>query len=101
MKKAGLRRPIINILFCFQCIGSGWGTWIRTKILGVRVRCSTVELSPTEAIDRSEEHTSELQSRRYLGCRLLLEKKDNSRRRHTCRSVPVHKQHALRVRDAP
>jgi hypothetical protein len=29
----------------------GWGTWIRTKILGVRVRCSTVELFPTEAIE--------------------------------------------------
>src|SRR3712207_8110365 len=29
---------------------------------------------------RSEEHTSELQSRQYLACRLLLEKKiDNSR----------------------
>src|ERR1700730_5357991 len=26
----------------------GWGTWIRTKIDGVRVRCSTVELSPTQ-----------------------------------------------------
>src|SRR3712207_8994478 len=28
---------------------------------------------------RSEEHTSELQSRQYLVCRLLLEKKTNSR----------------------
>src|SRR3712207_8786934 len=28
-----------------------------------------------EAPDRSEEHTSELQSRQYLVCRLLLEKK--------------------------
>src|SRR3712207_7279596 len=27
-------------------------------------------------IDRSEEHTSELQSRQYLVCRLLLEKKN-------------------------
>ncbi len=27
---------------------SGWETWIRTKINGVRVRCSTVELSPNE-----------------------------------------------------
>jgi hypothetical protein len=27
----------------------GWGTWIRTKIDGVRVRCSTVELSPTRS----------------------------------------------------
>src|SRR3712207_8554535 len=35
---------------------------------------------PTEIItapERSEEHTSELQSRQYLVCRLLLEKKKN------------------------
>src|SRR3712207_8955727 len=31
-----------------------------------------------EVIRRSEEHTSELQSRQYLVCRLLLEKKKNS-----------------------
>src|SRR3712207_9273804 len=30
---------------------------------------------------RSEEHTSELQSRQYLVCRLLLEKKKNDHRR--------------------
>src|SRR5258707_4431915 len=29
-------------------------------------------------IDRSEEHTSELQSRQYLVCRLLLEKKNTN-----------------------
>src|SRR3712207_7375444 len=29
-------------------------------------------------IGRSEEHTSELQSRQYLVCRLLLEKKNNA-----------------------
>src|SRR5258707_1767295 len=35
---------------------------------------------------RSEEHTSELQSRQYIVCRLLLEKKDN-----TCgRCMPPH-----------
>src|SRR3712207_9025401 len=31
--------------------------------------------SPTMMSNRSEEHTSELQSRQYLVCRLLLEKK--------------------------
>src|SRR3712207_7258971 len=36
------------------------------------------ELSLTEV--RSEEHTSELQSRQYLVCRLLLEKKQSRRR---------------------
>src|SRR3712207_8980996 len=30
-----------------------------------------------DAAERSEEHTSELQSRQYLVCRLLLEKKKN------------------------
>src|SRR3712207_7760628 len=29
-------------------------------------------------LERSEEHTSELQSRQYLVCRLLLEKKNNT-----------------------
>src|SRR3712207_8010541 len=34
---------------------------------------SAIRLDP---VDRSEEHTSELQSRQYLVCRLLLEKKN-------------------------
>src|SRR5258707_11830382 len=33
--------------------------------------------------DRSEEHTSELQSRQYLVCRLLLEKKKIKEAKHT------------------
>src|SRR3712207_7767630 len=33
-------------------------------------------------MDRSEEHTSELQSRQYLVCRLLLEKKKNNDTRY-------------------
>src|SRR3712207_7100035 len=40
---------------------------------------------------RSEEHTSELQSRQYLVCRLLLEKKNDrctrSQRFYVCRTV--------------
>src|SRR5690606_3229120 len=37
--------------------------------------------NPWEAFARSEEHTSELQSRENLVCRLLLEKKNNRSRR--------------------
>src|SRR3712207_7850034 len=37
---------------------------------------------------RSEEHTSELQSRQYLVCRLLLEKKKNNNR--TLQSLLFH-----------
>src|SRR3712207_7548747 len=38
--------------------------------------------SVTWAVRRSEEHTSELQSRQYLVCRLLLEKKNRTASRH-------------------
>src|SRR3712207_6848816 len=41
---------------------------------GVRQWC-TLGLERLRAHQRSEEHTSELQSRQYLVCRLLLEKK--------------------------
>src|SRR5258705_3185909 len=37
-------------------------------------------MSAADSAQRSEEHTSELQSLRHLVCRLLLEKKKNQRR---------------------
>src|SRR5262245_64241896 len=56
----------------------------------VRDRDGTPSLTPgavaQEGADRSEEHTSELQSLRHLVCRLLLEKKNNSL--NTCRLQP-------------
>src|SRR5437870_13397682 len=47
---------------------------------GAAVTCSGCKLSPNRSasclgLSRSEEHTSELQSRGHLVCRLLLEKK--------------------------
>src|SRR3712207_8514559 len=41
-------------------------------------------------MSRSEEHTSELQSRQYLGCRLLLEKK-----KHTSSVSVVYRRSSL------
>src|SRR5690606_5167641 len=43
--------------------------------LRIAVICSTVVPAYSAAIRRSEEHTSELQSRENLVCRLLLEKR--------------------------
>src|SRR3712207_7171719 len=40
-----------------------------------RPRLVDVDRGKDSAVGRSEEHTSELQSRQYLVCRLLLEKK--------------------------
>src|SRR3712207_7513030 len=42
---------------------------------------------PSPVASRSEEHTSELQSRQYLVCRLLLEKK---KRKHTTLITYIH-----------
>src|SRR3712207_6891719 len=42
---------------------------------------------------RSEEHTSELQSRQYLVCRLLLEKKKKQSRVHPLRLDDMHLPH--------
>src|SRR5690554_7159752 len=44
-------------------------------IHGVKHKAQTVKLTSNEEFMRSEEHTSELQSRPHLVCRLLLEKK--------------------------
>src|SRR3712207_7467292 len=56
---------------------------------GVVVFCRQLKfLAARVSLDRSEEHTSELQSRQYLVCRLLLEKKKCT---HWCTftSVPI------------
>src|SRR3712207_6902606 len=51
----------------------------RVGIRDHRAELQHVELaSPVAGAARSEEHTSELQSRQYLVCRLLLEKKKHT-----------------------
>src|SRR3712207_7018673 len=49
-----------------------------SKALGI-TKASIHYHFPTKADLRSEEHTSELQSRQYLVCRLLLEKKNQAK----------------------
>src|SRR5258707_7718140 len=54
-------------------------------------------IEPATAVDhrRSEEHTSELQSRQYLVCRLLLEKKrkitEEHRHVYMCKSKHIYR----------
>src|SRR2546430_11394536 len=45
---------------------------------GVASRAARLRARPLSRLDRSEEHTSELQSQSNLVCRLLLEKKKNT-----------------------
>src|SRR3712207_6863949 len=58
-----------SLLFVSVAVGP-LGRWAELLVLGW-VACG-----------RSEEHTSELQSRQYLVCRLLLEKKKNTQASH-------------------
>src|SRR2546429_7120219 len=56
--------------------------------LGVRVCALRGELDAAAFDGRSEEHTSELQSRLHLVCRLLLEKKKKSLQTAPAESTP-------------
>src|SRR3712207_9086349 len=54
-----------------------WSTraWAaRTRARSTRTSCARARAPCSSSRRRSEEHTSELQSRQYLVCRLLLEK---------------------------
>src|SRR5205809_4165069 len=71
-----LRQPPRSTLFPYTTLfRSGRATWsdalrFRTVNGGI-----TLDLPAGLSTERSEEHTSELQSRLHLVCRLLLEKK--------------------------
>src|SRR3712207_8634877 len=80
-----IRRPPRSTLFpyttLFRSVGRSAAHGIRARPEWLRRRDEGLprprERAPTRAgrRGRSEEHTSELQSRQYLVCRLLLEKK--------------------------
>src|SRR5258707_15812770 len=70
-----IRRPPRSTLFPYT-------TLFRSRTSPPPVSCrSAGDGRGSSAATRSEEHTSELQSRQYLVCRLLLEKKKNPSRR--------------------
>src|ERR1035438_10555983 len=58
-------------------------------------------LAASEGVDRSEEHTSELQSLRHLVCRLLLEKKTKKKTQVRSMEITASSAHvACRVTDS-
>src|SRR2546429_5255649 len=50
----------------------------RIGLIAARCGMTLPATPPADYVSRSEEHTSELQSRLHLVCRLLLEKKKNT-----------------------
>src|SRR5258707_9747930 len=93
-----IRRPPRSTLFPYT-------TLFRSRPEGLR---SIVErlhaLGRAQQADRcllvrSEEHTSELQSRQYLVCRLLLEKKKNIERENLDHASNANIRHSARAAD--
>src|SRR3712207_8114776 len=72
----------------YEGIGEGFENEIRVQVTAYRNRENEIRITdiqvehedtPEVGGMRSEEHTSELQSRQYLVCRLLLEKKKKTK----------------------
>src|SRR3712207_7085288 len=93
-----IRRPPRSTLFPYTTLFRSWRSWssltppaeIRSALgMGTSRNLTEAVGTPARAAPgtngRSEEHTSELQSRQYLVCRLLLEKKTR---------VPRHLRHS-------
>src|SRR3712207_7780862 len=87
-----IRRPPRSTLFPYTTLFRSWwsdelGRDLPPGTFGENLTVSDLEsaavcvgdrLEVGRAVLRSEEHTSELQSRQYLVCRLLLEKKKHT-----------------------
>src|SRR2546422_6023162 len=73
-----IRRPPRSTLFPYTTLFRSLGAGTVPRAGAVRGRAVPLPGAPAELLgpeQRSEEHTSELQSRLHLVCRLLLEKK--------------------------
>src|SRR3712207_7953653 len=89
-----IRRPPRSTLFPYTTLfrsGTTFGSMVRQRaaegrrlamreLLWLVAAAVLVALALPSAASRSEEHTSELQSRQYLVCRLLLEKTELAHR---------------------
>src|SRR5947209_11594014 len=93
-----LRRPPRSTLFPYTTLFRSHGLW-RSRARGLVVRMRLLQSRDrrfdSDRAHRSEEHTSELQSRQYLVCRLLLEKK--KKYKSSNRQRPVNEVNLLHV----
>src|SRR3712207_8207270 len=84
-----IRRPPRSTLFPYTTLfrsflatvvapAAGLLTALGLVVGGTGLFLAQRRTEPARQLPRSEEHTSELQSRQYLVCRLLLEKKNST-----------------------
>src|SRR5258708_26982995 len=80
-----IRRPPRSTLFPYTTLFRSPG---RIRTFGSAATWPRTPQSIRSRLERSEEHTSELQSPDHLVCRLLLEKKKQARDGHTAAIEP-------------
>src|SRR2546422_3667576 len=100
-----IRRPPRSTLFPYTTLFRSlylaegpWGIAFASELKALPEALPTERVLDWEALDmylRSEEHTSELQSRLHLVCRLLLEKKKNTAKSTSNRRRPAPPPHTL------
>src|SRR5258707_6746432 len=95
-KSVGSASASSNALVCRDCV-CPWvaamaSIAVRTTLLNTS--CAVSDQPEVWQWVRSEEHTSELQSRQYLVCRLLLEKKKKITIIETAHSQPTTPKHS-------
>src|SRR5437879_11091246 len=71
------------IALAYAAAGADVAVTYRTNRRGADETADGARAAGRRAEARSEEHTSELQSPMYLVCRLLLEKKKHTKKKHT------------------
>src|SRR2546429_5819218 len=71
-----IRRPPRSTLFPYTTLFRSRTAKEMLHAVVERIANSSIAILAAAVADRSEEHTSELQSRLHLVCRLLLEKKN-------------------------
>src|SRR3989442_7724509 len=94
-----IRRPPRSTLFPYTTLFRSGGQYRMSEFTGAVMRAQLRKLDGIVADFRSEEHTSELQSRPHLVCRLLLEKKKNDNNISECYSVDTCQPSIVRGRD--
>src|SRR3712207_7229429 len=97
-----IRRPPRSTLFPYTTLFRSHCAGVRAESARVAAEKEKPAAHPRSRAGRSEEHTSELQSRQYLVCRLLLEKKKKKKNssttillpkpsiKHTCSSLDLN-----------
>src|SRR2546430_7188887 len=75
-----IRRPPRSTLFPYTTLFRSRPNRLpETRAMKIKTRMKMNKQKPRKKYGRSEEHTSELQSQSNLVCRLLLEKKKNTK----------------------